>query len=68
MYCLKGHDHASIPVKVVRHNPTNQLLPFHCKDCDQVSGSDLNEDNWEDKTLWVAIVESRPHCEQCFPK
>jgi hypothetical protein len=67
MFCLKGHDHSSIPVKVARHNPTNQLLPFHCSDCWQVSRSDHKEDNWADMALWVAILEGRPHCEDCFP-
>lgn len=65
MFCLKGHDHSSIPVKVSK--PTNQPQPFHCKDCGQVSRSDHNEDNWADMFLWVAILEGRPHCEHCFP-
>ena len=67
MFCLKSHDHSSIPVKVARHNTTNQPNPFHCKDCGQVSRSDHNEDNWVEMSLWVAILEGRPRCEDCFP-
>lgn len=67
MFCLKGHDHSSIPVKVARHNATDQTNPFHCKDCRQVSHSDPNEDNWADMFLWVAILQGRPRCENCFP-
>lgn len=68
MFCLKGHDHASIPVKIARHNPTIQPRPFHCSECDEVSRSDHKEGNWEDMALWAAILEGRPHCEKCFPK
>lgn len=66
MFCLKNHDHASIPVKVSK--TTDQPLPFHCKDCEQVSGSDHNGDSWADMFLWRAILEGRSRCEQCFPK
>ena len=67
MYCLKGHDHSSIPVEVARHNSTDQPQPFHCKDCSQVSGSQHNEGNWVTMFLWVAILEGCPRCEHCFP-
>ena len=68
MFCLKGHDHSSISVKVARHNPTDQLGPFHCGDCSQISRPDDKEDNWADMFLWVAILEGLPRCEHCFPE
>ena len=67
MFCLKGHDHTSIAVKVVRRNETHQPGPFHCGDCSHVSRSDRKEDDWGDIALWMAILEGRPRCGHCFP-
>lgn len=67
MFCRKSYGHSSVPVKVARHNPNDQLCPFHCGDCWQVSGSDHQEEDWVDMVLWVAILEGRLRCEHCFP-